>query len=136
MQITISKPIAREMLGVDREVTIRFTESGPAALPNCYKWRAPMREAWARIECEAYDVDVTHTRWVETPKRAYGRLGQGFEGYASCLAGGDVLVRRATRCGQNDPSTQRAAADVLLGALLEAFGRTTLGQLAGLGQAA
>jgi hypothetical protein len=136
MLIEISRSIAREILGVDREVSIEFTYDGPAALPNCYKWRGPTGTAWARIRCEGYEIDYENRCSVETPKRSYGRLGRAHEGYADCIYGGGYLVRCRYRCGRNDPKTQRAAAEMLLDVLHDRFSATELGQLAGLKRAA
>ena len=112
MKIEISKAVAREFFGIDKEIEIEFSYGGPGALPNCYKWPTPWAECWARIRCPALNLDVEESRRVQIPKRSHGRLGTAHEGYAATITGGDILVRRHHRCGRNDPATQRAACEV------------------------
>lgn len=131
MKIEISRSVARRMLRLDCELTVSLSYGGPNALPNCYKWRTPMREAWARLECPQLMVDESNEAMVRTPTRAYGRLGQAHEGYANLLSGGGALVRYYYRHGRNDPCTQEAAATALLYALWKQYKGTVLGELAG-----
>lgn len=113
MRITISRPVAREVLGMDKEIDVGFEYGGPAALPMAYKWRGPTATFWARIECRALGVDVEREFAGETPKRPRGRLGDAHEGYAACIPGGELIVRHYYRSGRCDPATQRATAAVL-----------------------